>query len=51
MLNENKHKHKHKQQHCLRGKGAGRNIMARIVARGVSYRGMPGRLEFTLNFF
>ena len=29
MLNENR---SHKQQHCLRGKGAGRYIMARIVA-------------------
>ena len=29
MSNENR---SHKQQHCLRGKGAGHNIMARIVA-------------------
>ena len=28
MLNENR---SHKQQHCLKGKGAGLNIMARIV--------------------
>ena len=28
MLMENR---SHKQQHCLRGKGAGRNIMASIV--------------------
>ena len=28
MLNENR---SHKQQHCLKGKGDGRNIMARIV--------------------
>ena len=29
MSNENR---SHKQQHCLRGKGAGHNIMVRIVA-------------------